>query len=475
MRRLLRLSRWNSRGVSLLELIASVVILIVIVVSVASVLNRSSVESTQSKLRTTGGEYATSRLEELKQIPYPAIPMTPQGTWFDGTSCDCSAVKFDDPNYPTDANGYPGIFRRETTINDTTYQVRTCINRVQFNGTGWTPSCENQEETGMKNIVVRTNWGIGKSSRTFRTETLVSQNTGDSAFGQIVVVPCVANAPPAGTTCSATNLGNIVLGVYNASFRDVRSANSNSPYTFNVPIPGVYTVQAQVPGHLPYRQVITRNNTLPQPNIQATLQAFTDVTTLMGGEMNTRRGWTISKVIAQVQVTNPVDPTEVLELTNTSGGTLAVPNATNLRATYVTRTNPGGTWVAGAGTEGYLSTSFIGDAYMRCETTGPPYTLGPACGIDVADGQSLLIMGVKDVQNPTNNPWSIMPDIWYPAAADYIRLEGSGVQVETGPNLTPLIDNVRWTGPAGTLSNPVAGKTNNWEGTSLPLNTMAGR
>src|SRR5262249_48016992 len=106
-------------GASLLELLIAVVMVSAIVAMISLFFPRASKPITDNRHRWFASNFASTHIQELKQQPYPLVPLTPQADFGATPNCDCSAV--DLSTLPVDA------IYSEAGVS---YTRRVCINLV---------------------------------------------------------------------------------------------------------------------------------------------------------------------------------------------------------------------------------------------------------------------------------------------------------------------------------------------------------
>jgi len=160
----------------LLELLIAVVMVSVVVTAISLLLPKASSTITVSRQRMLASNFATTRIQELKEEPYALIAITPAATTGNFPvsgignpgGCDC---KKDLASMPVDAT---------YTEDGVTYTRQICVQLADRAGVNWKTYCPDSPLTpatdhGLKNIRVRVSWPSGSTTSFYDTETQVSR------------------------------------------------------------------------------------------------------------------------------------------------------------------------------------------------------------------------------------------------------------------------------------------------------------
>lgn len=152
-----------AKGVTLLELLIAVAMVSITVAMLSLLFPKASKSITNNRQHWLATNFATARIQDLKQQPYSLVTPTAAGNYFLNTNnalppaCDCSSV-----NWCTLGTALgPDATYTEKGI---TYTRQVCINLADRSGGAWTSSCpDNTSATdkGLKNIWVRVYWVSG--------------------------------------------------------------------------------------------------------------------------------------------------------------------------------------------------------------------------------------------------------------------------------------------------------------------------
>jgi prepilin-type N-terminal cleavage/methylation domain-containing protein len=180
------LKRLSPKGVTLLELMIAVVMVSIGLIVVTLVFPKATANISSNRRRVIASNFASSRIQEFKDLPYALVIPTPAtGANFPNSGatistpptagkCDCSAEDLSGAQFQEVSSSFT-----ESSVTFTRY---VCINLVTRNaaGTGWTSYCPNGQiggtngaDQGLKSIRVRVSWVTGKQTNTLDTESMV--------------------------------------------------------------------------------------------------------------------------------------------------------------------------------------------------------------------------------------------------------------------------------------------------------------
>ncbi len=181
------------RGTTLLELIIAVFMVGTMVAALSLLFPKSAANTTTTRRGWLAGNFAATRMQELKQQPYALLRPTPyNNAYFTSFAqaptpppqgCDCRAVTNwtalpkpepgSPPGSPPPAG--PDAIYTEDAI---TYTRSVCINLVNQNGATWDSFCPDplsSNDLGLKNIHVHVSWQSGPNTNVTDTESLVTR------------------------------------------------------------------------------------------------------------------------------------------------------------------------------------------------------------------------------------------------------------------------------------------------------------
>src|ERR1019366_4736940 len=97
----------GNRGVTLIELLVAVVMVTFVVAGISTFLPKASRAAVTNQYLTKAKNMATGKIQEIKQLPYAYVDLTPTtGTPFPpgqvpgAAGCDCNAANVDPNTYP---------------------------------------------------------------------------------------------------------------------------------------------------------------------------------------------------------------------------------------------------------------------------------------------------------------------------------------------------------------------------------------
>jgi Tfp pilus assembly protein PilV len=172
---LTRLARDHS-GISLIELVVSVVMMSVVIISLSAFVPSASKSVVRSRKHVVAKNLAMAKLEELQKSSYAVVPLTPAPTgspnYFPisginnsvaSGACDCSKDAESIGLIPASATTLDNQpIADQVTENGIVYRRAVCISQLQgSNGGIWKSTCggvANWQETGMKLAHVRVTW-----------------------------------------------------------------------------------------------------------------------------------------------------------------------------------------------------------------------------------------------------------------------------------------------------------------------------
>ena len=172
-----------------MELLIAVVMVSAMVISLALLFPKASASITTNRYHYVAANFAATRIQELKEQSYAAVPITAAGTaYFSSvaatplTGCDCSTV-----NWTTlqGAVGPDALY----TEDGVTYTRQVCVNLVnQVGGTLQSycpntppaqltrfPTFPNGPDFGLKNIRVHVSWTYKGNAYMVDTESQVAR------------------------------------------------------------------------------------------------------------------------------------------------------------------------------------------------------------------------------------------------------------------------------------------------------------
>jgi type II secretory pathway pseudopilin PulG len=154
----------STRGVTLIELLATITIVVAVIASTATLFPKASRAIATNRQRLFAAQLAQMLMQQANKIPYPLLDPTPEtsgptgnfptnGTGTGQGKCDCNTAQFGNlPNFST------------VTNNIVTYSQATCVNFVDpgtlasycpsYYSTGTPPPAD----PGLKTIHVRVWW-----------------------------------------------------------------------------------------------------------------------------------------------------------------------------------------------------------------------------------------------------------------------------------------------------------------------------
>lgn len=436
----------SQRGISLLEVMIGVAIVVGVAASVTLVGSKSIRAMTNFKTSNIAGQLGSTKMEDVKRHPYTLVPLTDYGPWFTTLDCDCSKVNFSHPSFPNTEKIPWGTI---------VYTLQACVHRVEQAGSTWVSRCPNALETGFRKILVRTSWKIGNEAKSFDLESMVSLSTGNVSTGNFIINVCRATEPfdpesPCDTAPLAqASVQGSSVAAYSDSELQTTVVNPPSPATLAVRAPGTYTIHVQKEGFFPFRMenvVLNEGQTITVSPNPIPLRSISYFASRYGGEVFLSTTPVIAKAVAAFRVDSCVqDLTEALEIYNPTNQTYTIPGT--LTVGFWTAADPATSpHVSGPSTPNYLRQPDFTNGQFFCSPSGNPCTM--LAPVSLVPGGSLLLMGVNDVANPTVNPWSIQPDIWYDAnqlLLDFIPHDESagGIQILTSNGGA---DSLRWIG-----------------------------
>jgi hypothetical protein len=167
----------SERGATLLEILIAVALVVTTVSMISVLFPNASSAITNNRRHWIANNFAVSRLQQLKDQPYPNIDPTPptagnfpnSGIATAGAGgCDC--LKDIDNLAPDSTYTEDGII----------YTARVCINLVDRVGTSWNTYCPDNpltsnQDKGLKDIHIRVTWPPANASAPVDVESLVSR------------------------------------------------------------------------------------------------------------------------------------------------------------------------------------------------------------------------------------------------------------------------------------------------------------
>jgi Tfp pilus assembly protein PilV len=140
----------DNRGVSLIELLLGVMLLIVSVTTLAIFFPRAAKSQNLSRQMWVANNLANSKLQEIRKKPFALLAPTPSA-FIPGGSCDCRVANA----FATPQAGWS----QEVAVGNAHYTLQWCVNHLQEAGGTWTPSCPDPNvDVPYKNIRVRVTW-----------------------------------------------------------------------------------------------------------------------------------------------------------------------------------------------------------------------------------------------------------------------------------------------------------------------------
>jgi len=148
-------------GVSLLELLISVVMITTVVMTLSIALPKVSISSLQSRQRTMANNLANSQIQTLKSQPFDLVDASGVNS---SNACDCTTL--------TDFSVLP---KTSTSIAGTTFIAAACINFVVPGGTpnSWSAQCA---DSRYKRVVVNVSWTNGPNTHFISQESFMMRS-----------------------------------------------------------------------------------------------------------------------------------------------------------------------------------------------------------------------------------------------------------------------------------------------------------
>ena len=160
----------NNRGVTLLELLIAVILVIVVVSSLTYLFPTTSRAIVVNRQRMTAGHLAQVLMDRTKKTPFDLLTpstesnFTASGTGAGGGKCSCSA---DILNMPVTT----------TNIGNVTYTQQVCINLMDQTMQSFCPSdpgMANMSNLSLKHIRVRVSWPAATSVSSTELDSMVA-------------------------------------------------------------------------------------------------------------------------------------------------------------------------------------------------------------------------------------------------------------------------------------------------------------
>lgn len=155
----------NTRGVTLIELLASVAIMVIVVSSISTLFPKVSRAITANRQRLVATQLAQVLMQQAKRFPYTLLDPTPEnaanfpgGIGTAASMCDCNSANF---------SVLPGS--STVMVNNVAYAQATCVS--YFDPAGQVSYCPSALGTanlltdpGLKTVHVRVSWNANNTT-----------------------------------------------------------------------------------------------------------------------------------------------------------------------------------------------------------------------------------------------------------------------------------------------------------------------
>src|SRR5258706_5157652 len=164
-----------NKGVTTIDLLLAVVIASIVGGSIAILFPKSFKSMASNRQRIVATGLATSKMDEIKSLPYPLIPRTVTGNYFSDVTnngCDCKPVVWSLlPLAATRYNNGNNV-GDPVTSDGIAFTRQVCINLVERPGATWDPHCPAIEDDDAtisnirgKNIRVHVTWSVNNETK----------------------------------------------------------------------------------------------------------------------------------------------------------------------------------------------------------------------------------------------------------------------------------------------------------------------
>jgi type II secretory pathway pseudopilin PulG len=161
----------RQRGVTLLELLIAVVMIIAAVVMISMTFPKAAKSVTSNRQHWVASSFANSRVQDLKQQRYPLVLPTDAADFGADATCNCANLNM---------AAYARI-DAQTVDSGVTYTRKICINLLDRDGAGnWVSNCPNPNDyqasdKGLKRVRIFVTWTSTSNTYKTETETMVSR------------------------------------------------------------------------------------------------------------------------------------------------------------------------------------------------------------------------------------------------------------------------------------------------------------
>jgi type II secretory pathway pseudopilin PulG len=162
----------SRRGISLVELILAIAIVVAVGVALSTQFSTVSRHVLQNRQRLYAINLANTQLQTLNGQTYAWLNTTDSLTstlpnCSIAPPCDCSTTDLSTLNNCS-------VAMSSAAVAGTTFTTIYCVNYVKRGITNnWIPQCDSLGDTNIKNIVVQVSWTSGSSSSTVTRQSLL--------------------------------------------------------------------------------------------------------------------------------------------------------------------------------------------------------------------------------------------------------------------------------------------------------------
>lgn len=176
----------SCRGVTLLELLLAVTLVSASVAMLSLTLPKATQALINSRRRWFANNFATSKMQEIRAVPYAMLDPTPRVNGSNVSNfpvsgsaqfptlggCNCAAENIEAPAFLAGSYTEAGIV----------YNTYACINLADRQGGAFISMCSDNDRTagpsgadrGLKNIRVRVSWNTGTHAYFTETESMIT-------------------------------------------------------------------------------------------------------------------------------------------------------------------------------------------------------------------------------------------------------------------------------------------------------------